>query len=319
MLNYGGTYAVPRPDLGGVLSEFMIEPDSFIGTMVAPYIDVAVPAGAHSIITREGHAKRVDAKRAKSAGYNRIKIGAEDGTFQTKEHGLEIPVPDDERSTYANDFDLEAESTLQLGHHIKLEQEIRIADLCLDPAVWTGADLQTDVSGEAWATVTNNIVKHVAAAKEKVRKNTGVRANTLIMSEATFQTCVLPNEKIMARFPGATAITEQMIRANLTAIFGLRKLLVGPAVKDSADEGQAASLGDVWSGTYVMVAHIPEAGAPRKVPGIMRTYRWFVDAPGEQVIEQYREEQIRSWILRARHNTQEKVMDPYFGHLLKIA
>jgi hypothetical protein len=34
------------------------------------------------------------------------------------------------------------------------------------------------------------------------------------------------------------------------------------------------------------------------------------------IVEEYREEQTRSWIYRARHNVDEKVLDASFGHLL---
>jgi hypothetical protein len=35
-------------------------------------------------------------------------------------------------------------------------------------------------------------------------------------------------------------------------------------------------------------------------------------------VEQYRDEEARADIFRVRQNTDELIIDPYFGHLMKV-
>ena len=66
-----------------------------------------------------------------------------------------------------------------------------------------------------------------------------------------------------------------------------------------------------------MVAYIPE-DQEIVAPAVGRTVLWTGDSPDNQTVEQYREEALRSDIFRVRHNTDEVIVDPYFGHLLKV-
>ena len=129
---------------------------------------------------------------------------------------------------------------------------------------------------------------------------------------------LLKNDDIIARFPGASLITEAMIRANLAAIFGLQQLLVGSASYNSADEGQDASMADLWADDYAMVAALGREGMPMTEPQLGRTIVWENYIPDVDYVEQYREEQTKSDIFRVEEYTQYKVFDAYFGHLMKI-
>jgi hypothetical protein len=89
-------------------------------------------------------------------------------------------------------------------------------------------------------------------------------------------------------------------------------------VENTALEGQAATLADIWSDDYCMVARVAPQGAPLRTPCVARTFLWTPDSASELVVEQYREEQVRANVLRVRHDLGEKVMDAAQGHLLKI-
>lgn len=311
------TYATPRADLGEAIREFDLKAQLFIAVECLPLKGVKKKASTMSVHTRESLLKRADAKRAPRSAYNRIGVELEDLAYECKEYGLEGPLEDSERSNFESDFDAELETTEAVEHKLLSEQEIRVATLLFNTTTWTGAALYTNNSAAPWATAASGVIAHVLAAKAKVRDNTGVEPNALIISGTTLDN-LLKNDGILARFPGAAVINEKMIRANLAAILGLEKLIVGKKRYDSAKEGQAFSSSTIWSDSYAMVAKI-STGSVLSDPGLGKTMLWTADSPSNVVVEEYREEQTRSDIFRVRHNLVEKVFDKYFAHLMLIA
>ena len=309
------SYAVPRADLGEAFREFAPDGQRFIAEQILPVREVTKKAATLSVIRRE-NLKRADTKHANGSTFNRINMTTEDMAYACADCGLEIPVTDDDRENYASDFDCELESVEVLKQAMLMEREVRVKALILNTTTWTGSGLTTDVSAAPWATSTSDVIAHVLAAKEKVRIGTGSTPNALILGEAAL--ChLLMNSKVTGRFPGATIITEEMLRQQMAALFGLTKLIVGGVVYDSAKEGQTFSGSDIWGSTYAMVARIQD-GSTKVNGGLGRSLVWSPIDQGIESIVEYREEQTESYIYRSREYRQEKVFDPYFGHLLKI-
>lgn len=316
MLTYG-TYAVPRADLGEAFHEFEPEGMTFIAEQVLPGYGVDKEAGTISVITREN--MRVDDDEHADGGtFNRIDMEAEDLAYATNDRGMEIPITDRERRKYVNDFRLEVEKTAILKLRMLLKREIRVKNLIFNTTTFTGSALYTDNSANPWDNVSTDIISQVLAAKEKVRSNTGMRANALILGEAAVQN-LIKNTAIIGRFLQNVTITVDLLRANLAAIFGLRYLLVGDTVYNTSDESQSFSGSDIWPDDYAMVAAIaPGEGAPLTTPCIGRTVRWRQMADGLLVPAMYREPQTKSDILQVEDYIDQKIFDPYFGHLMKI-
>ena len=311
------TYAVPRMDLGEAFHEYDPSIDGFIATKVLPPLPVAKEAATMSVITRE-NLKRADAKHSNGAAFNRINLITEDKAYASEDYGLEIQLTDKDRSKYRDDYDAELESSQALAKKIFNELEIRVATAVFNTTTWTNTPLYTDNKATPWSTNTTDIIAQVTAAKEKVRANTGVRADALIIGEPAMNNLLI-NTVIRARFPGAAVITEEMLRANLAAIFGLTELIVGGAVYDSAKEGQTFSGSDIWNYKYAMVGKI-QRGPTRVNPGIGRVMTWeeLTDAADIAPVLQYREEQTASDIFRIQQYLDELIFDAYFGHLMRI-
>jgi len=309
------TYAVPRSDLGEAFREFAPEGQNFIAEQIFPVRGVIKKAATLSVIRRE-NLKRHDTKHSNGGAFNRIDLTTEDLSYKCEDTGLEVPVTDDDRENYSSDFECELESTQVLKQAMLMEREVRVKDVVLNTSTFNGATLYTDVSSAPWATATSDVIAHVVAAKEKVRIGTGMTPNALILGQAAMCT-LLYNTKITGRFPGAAIVTEEMIRQQLAAIFGLTKLIVGGVVYDGAKEGQTFSGSDVWGSTYAMVAKIQE-GSTKVNGGLGRSIVWTPMDQGVDSIVEYREEQTESYIYRSREYRQEKIFEPSFGHLLKI-
>jgi len=312
------THAVPRADLGVAYHEYSPTRVRFIASDILPSLPVGLEAATISV-TKRKNLTIPETKHANGAAYNRIELYMDDLAYACVDHGLEGKVTDRDRAKYANDFDAEVEKTAGIKTKMLLAREKRIKDLIFNTTTWdsSDSDLYTNNSGSPWDTVTTDIIAQVNAAKEKVRLNTGVPANALIIGEAALQN-LLKNDDIIARFPGTAIITEAIIRAAIGAIFGLTDLIVGQAAYNSADEGQDASMSDMWGDDYAMVAALGAEGMPMTEPQLGRTILWEQYIADIEYVESYREEQNKSDIIRVEQSIDEKVFDKYFGHLMLI-
>lgn len=310
------THAVPRADLGVAFHEYSPTRARYIAGDILPIHNVGKEAATISVTLRK-NLTIPETRHANGAVYNRVELYMDDMAYACVDHGLEGQVTNRDKAKYANDFDAELEKTAGIKIKMLLAREKRIKDMIFNTTTWTGADLYTDNASNPWDDATKDIIGQVGAAKEKVRLNTGVPANALIIGEATLQN-ILKNDDLIARFPGTAVINEVIIRSSMAAIFGLQDLLVGQAAYNSADEGQDASMSDMWGDDYAMVAALGSEGLPMTEPQLGRTILWQEYVSDIEYVESYREEQTKSDIIRVEHSVDEKVFDAYFGHLMKI-
>ena len=289
--------------------------------MLAP-LTVKKKNSTLAVVTRESLLKRANADHANGATFARINQFLEDLTYNCEDYGLENGLTDEDRNNYESDFDAESGAVEHIRQKLMIEKEIRANTLLWNTSTWTGSALFTDNSGAPWDAAGSDIIGQVIAASEKVRINSGLMPDTLQIGAATMPN-ILKNTGIKARFPGAMVITKDMIVANLAAIFGLKRLVVGEQVYDSADEGQTFSGTDIWTDDYAMVARTATPNAPLWMPSVGRSPYWDAmnPAPGETPvipITEYREEQTESDIFRGREFVDEFLCDKYFAQLMKI-
>jgi len=316
------THAIPRADLGTAFKEYSPRKARYIANLILPRKGVVKEAATLSVLKRK-NLTIPETKHANGAAFNRIDLYMDDMDYQCVDHGLEGQITKRDREKYRSDFDCEVEKTEAIKVKMLLAREKRVKDLIFNTTTWpTGtAALYTDNSGAPWDAAGSGVIKQIQTAREKVRFNCGVPADSLIISESSMIN-LMNNTEIKAKFPGAPVITEAMLRAQMAAILGIQNLHVGQAVYNSADENQDFVGAEIWPDDYAMVAVLGEEGLPMTEPQLGRTIVWeaYVDPDGEELVyvEMYEEPQTKSDIVRVEQSIDEKVFDAYFGHLMKI-
>jgi hypothetical protein len=316
MPDYQGTRAIPRLELGEAALEFIQAQDEFIGTKVLPIFPTKKKASIFPAITRESITRDADTKRAPRGNYNRDSFQAKDRQYNCEEHGLEGPLDDSEREMYASDFDAELTTVQIVTRRVLQAQEKRIASAVFDTATFSGSDLFTDYSAEPWDNASSDVIAQVREVREKVRKNCGMDPGTLVMSKANIDR-LLANSGIKGAIQYVARLTEAEILNALADILGVKKIVVGKGIYNSAKEGKAFKGADIWSDDYAMVAVIGE-GQRLSDPSMGRTFLWTADSPENATVEQYRDDAARSDIFRVRQHVDEIIIDPYFAHLMKV-
>lgn len=318
------THATPRADLGVAFHEFKTDEMVFAAEQALPVLDVPKEASTIGVVTRE-NARLVDNKHANGGTFGRINLTTEDKAYACLDYGLEGKLTDRDRTFFADDYDAEIETVGNVKMAMRIAKEYRVAAALFDPVTnfpsGTSA-LYTDVSGAPWDAAGSDVLGHVRAAREKVRANTGMRADTMLIGPATYES-LKANTGILAKFVAVGILTEDVWMKALADILGLREVIVPTGSYNSAVEGQTADMSDIWSDDYALLFR-KSRGLSMASAGLGRTLRWVGPEgslnPGNvnEVVVQYREEQTESDIFRVREYVDELLADTYFGHLLKI-
>lgn len=313
--------ATLRPDLAESFMEFdlMAEMAGYVGTRVFPVVEVARQAGNFGKIPLEQLLKNRETKRAPGAGYSRSNWTFDDAAYACMEHGAEEPVDDREAEMYADYFDAEVIAAQRAMADVLRNAEKRIADAVFNTTTWTGASLTTGITHE-WDDATNAVpITDVEAAVRKIYDNSGLWANALVINRKVFRNlrlCDQIRERITSDGAGSSELPGNITVQQLAQAFDLDFVIVAGGSRNTANEGQTASISQIWSDEYAMVCRVATTSDFRE-PCIGRTFHWGADGSSiGGTVETYREEAVRSDIVRVRHDVDEIVLYAEAGHLL---
>lgn len=317
--------ATLRPDLAASFEAFDLEAEKmgYIGHQVLRTVDVASQAGNFGKIPLEQLLQQRDTKRAPGSGYARGQFTFDDAAYACKEHGAEEPIDDREAKMYAEYFDAEVIGTKRAYNSVLRNAEARIAAAVFNTTTWTGSSLTTDVSGTPWATVASAVpLTNVESAVQKVYDNSGLWCNALVVNKKVFRNLrntVQVTDRIASSGAGNRNLASDVTVDMLAQAFDLDYIIVAGGSENTAKEGQTATPSQIWSSTYAMVCKVATTNDFRE-PCIGRTFHWGGDGSNiDGAIENYRDEVVRSNIIRVRHDVDEIILYAQAGHLLKIA
>ena len=291
--------AIFRPDLGAAAHEYM-EGDTmgYIGMQLMPVFRTPVAFGGYPVITKETMMKLQETARAPRSAYNRGDWVYERGQFTTSEEGWEEPIDDTEREL----FDLEAPGE---ADYVATQRAVNFLMRGLENEIAGKLFNETNFTAHAvtheWDDATNAVpINDVNTGKEAFRLQIGSLPDTLTIAYSTFNDLIVCDQIIdRLKYTFPMIDMNQMGSVELARVFNIPKVLIGGAIKDTAAKGQTASISDIWSSEYALLSKT-NASRDLREPCIGRTFLWTVDSPNMPVVEQYREEPIRSDIFRVR-------------------
>jgi hypothetical protein len=311
--------ATLRPDLGGSLEEFDLEMDrrGFIAVRCMPVIDSAKKSGTFGVIPVEQLLQTRSTRRTPGAGYSRGSWTFAETSYACEEHGAEEPVDDSEAEMYREFFDAEVISAARAQDIVLRNAEIRAAALLFNAT--TFASQLTTLTNE-WDDATNATpIADINAAVKAIWDRCGLWANALIINRHVFRNlriCDEIKDAVASSGAGDRSLQTDITAAKLGEVLDLPHILVAGSAKNTGAEGQAASIAPLWSDEYAMVARVAETNDIRE-PCIARTIHWSAD--GSQIggtVETYRDETVRSDIVRNRHDVDELTIHTESAQLL---
>lgn len=308
-----------RPDIGTMFDfDAMMNQRGFISAMVAPVFECAVQTGTYGRVPLKELLKEPAVGRNNRGDYNRFNFVFEDAVFATKERGIEIPIDRRQAAIYKTFFDFEVVCTANALDVVLRAAEKRVADMIFNAT--TFAAQLTTLTNE-WDDFTNATpITDVDTACKVVWARTGIWPDSLIINRHTFRNlrqCDQVTDKIASLGAGRSIEPAQINAAVLASVFDLRQIVVAGSARNSANEGQSATIANVWSNEYAMVAKLA-SGNQIEEPCLARTFHWGEDGSSiGGTVETYYSDESRGDIVRARHDVEEKVLYTELGQLIE--
>lgn len=282
----------------------------FIASRVFPVMPVPTTTGKFGKIPLEEllkHTGFID--RNPGAGYWRDNFTFTYDSYSTQEYGVEEVIDDREAAMYANFIDAERMATARAANKLLTRQEMRCAAL-FNSTNYTNAGAVVSKANGGWDTAGGLPVTDTEAAVQKVYDLTGMKPNCLIINWKTFRkTRANPQvvDQVRSSGAGSASKASDVTSDMLSNVFDLPYVFVAGGSKNTAGPGAAAAISQIWP-NHAIVARIAESQDMRE-PCVGRQFHWAAD--GSEFggkIETYRDEPIRSDIVRARHETGEKLL-----------
>jgi len=311
---YNSGLGTQRPELADALYGYQPDDVTYWADVIAPRTPVSESSGNLEVVTRATMLQTINDARTPTGEYIELDAYLNKVAFTTTDRGMTHTLKDGDRTTIQ--LNRELMTMRLLKGTLMRNREKRVLDAIFATGTWTGADLYTDVA-TTWATSpTCDPVADVIAAKKKVRDNSGVNPNAVIMSALNFDYCLI-STKIRGFLAGIKTPSAADVAAELPRLMGVEKLIVVDGVYNSAAEGLPVVIAPLVSNSYVQVARIGTGGDPSS-PAVMLSPEFTEDSSNPYVVESYVSNEKRGLVYRVRNHVGETVIDKYFAHMLKV-
>lgn len=167
--------------------------------------------------------------------------------------------------------------------------------------------------GTLWSNDTSDPIGDVETAVNSVVGSIGKMPNTGVMGRGLYR-YVRNHPDIVERLKYSSSPTDPAVVTNaaLAALFGIDKVLIGIAVKDTANEGATSSPGFVW-GNHMLIAYV----APTAT--LLNPSAAYTFAYKQREVSRFREDQERSDVVECRMSYVNNVVAADGAYLVKSA
>lgn len=261
--------------------------------------------------------------RAPGTEANEISWTLSDDSYFTEGHALRHAIADEEMQNADDEFDLETEATELVTEGILLNKEVDAANKVLDPNNYH-ADLRLTLGTAGtfkWSDYQDSDpIIDVQKAKEAIHRKSGVRANTLIMSEQVLNVLKLhPRIIDVVKYVERGIVTEEL----LASVFGVDQILVGSALKSAvtnvgqAQAGEPEELDYIWGNSVVLAYIAPRPG--KKQISLGYSFMWNKDGNGAVQVRKWYEMGRRATIIEAERWYDQKMISNIAGFIFNDA
>lgn len=301
--------ATANPVLTGLMTRFMQNPRGRIGLSLFPLFLSGLQSAQYYVWDeKNGYDFAKNLQRAPGSRYSRSIMTLSDDSYNCKEYGHEEAVDDRERKKYSLAFNADQAAVRRITDTVLYNHELRVKTAA------TGGTVPTATPATKWDAANSDPIADIDTAKWNIWKNTGLTANLITIPKDVFKV-LKEHVKITAKiqYVERAIVTEELLRA----VFGVDRVIIADQLENTANEGAAAVLSNIW-GDGVMVAYVdPAAASDLQTPSFGRTFGWTGEVGPEGVIvESYREDAARSDVHRGRHDVDEKLNVPKAGYYI---
>lgn len=330
---YTNSVAAPRLDLTGPIRT-QDAPGTAIALRLMPPFPVNKKAATMPKLLVTGD-QVMKIKHAPKTAYKRVEATLDDDNFNCEEAAIEVPISAEDYDVLGQDG--AEEVATNLGRDIVITaREAAIADVISGSAgetLLTGQVTEPD-SGENWGESGGKPIDDVAEADAALTLRIGAGPRALLISQYDLED-LQTNEQIRAEWrrivgqTDASATGRRIKLAELAMVLGVDEVLVGDRRKNTANSGQAASYAYIWPTKYAFLFRPVQNPKDLSEPAFGRTLMWdnanlgaealvSTDEAQALFVESYRDEPIKSDIVRVGEYTDQKILNLKAMQMIKL-
>lgn len=306
------------------LTIYRNNPDTppWIADMVLPPMPVRSKTGEYYKLDGGGFSVAASVnqlKRASGAPYERLSFDFTVASAYTLyDLGLEAMVDElDEQFADVDGLQLRQTAAELAADWVYIQRERIARDLLMTAGNW-GSNTSAVAAGDRWDTASGDPRTSVNVAANAIRLGTGVPKSqlTLVLGHEEYETLELNDtlRNVIQYTNGMQGMT--LSKDLLVSALGIKDIIVGTAIGNTAAEGITESNADIWGGDQqALLAHIVANPRPRRPHGIGGTFRWSGIPAGGRVYR-YREDNPPGEVVRVNYVEQPLITESACGYLL---
>jgi len=308
---------IPRTDLMGSFTENSGEVDA-VAASVLPEFEAPDQAGNFGVTPMAAMLSDQEVDRGMDGSYPRSTWKLEDTNYKTGEYGHEERLDDRRSAMFKNFFDFEVTRADRIRNILRRRRAIRVAAMIHNIGTFplsglTGLSLTDEFDDKANAIPVDNVAFGLDCMRQRGADVS--RAELQISWRAQYD---LSRTNQIRAVLGYTKMPDGVMDSSeLAQALGVRKVVVATGQKNTANDGLAESISDIYNPEYAFL-YVPPSGLDIEEPCLGRTFYWTGDGggtPDEPALEEYYEDARRGSVLRGRHDLQEKVLFAACGFL----
>jgi len=243
--------------------------------------------------------------------------------YFAQEHSLQIPITDEERENADSPLSPDRDGVELVTSKLLLAREIAIKDMATTAANYPAAHTVTLAGAAQWNSAnyaTSNPISDIRAGFRQIHSVLFFEPNLAIIPyQVMTQLEDHPDFIERIKYSERGILTSEII----ASILGVQTVIVPGMGFNSANPGQAQSLGYLW-GKDVLLAYVPPR-AGLKIPAYGYEFNWGYRGNRRMVTERWREEPRKSDLVRVSRRYDLKFIavdstgDSLAGYLIKAA
>lgn len=280
-----------------------------ISDRVFPRVSVSKKSDAF-FIWNKGQMWRSNVQgRAPGTKFARTSITLGKEYFNCEQYALEYQIPDEVIANQDDAIDVENAGTEWLTDQLNLKKDLTFANDFFKAGIWTVGTV-----GTAWDNVSSGTpLTAIRSGVRSIRQALGASANHRIigLGGVKILDALISSNQILERSKGVVVQSQQALESMLAPILGLDELIISDREVNTAKEGETPAYAPVFDNDFLLLARPITPG--RMTPSAGYTFAWDEDGKGDMYVEQWRDESVKSDILRGVMHYDQVVTGPELG------
>jgi len=285
-----------------VLSEALnkIGENKFVGTQILPVRDVTTKTGQYPVFGDDQFDLNASVARAAGSAFARRDFAYGQQDYSCKQYALEGLLPDEDITKASDDgvSDSAAAIAQKLQRDIMVGHELRVAasinGAAFNATAQTGGAMSDELVAKPISSIQN--------AVERLNGN-GFYDNLALIIETTLFNEMINTLDVRGIFNSSGQYTNRQV---ILDALGVNQIILCPTRYNSAAKGKAAARTKIWSDSTYFVGQV--GGGDFANGGFGRTLAYSPDG-GVFSAEQYRDEPIKSDVLRVFNSVDEAIIN----------